>query len=445
MKIVFKNLEAEVDQNAIDLKSGEIESKNLLITNENFIANCVAQDVFFTVTDSAMTASRFHELFTTYIVAMNRAVKLKAENSKLLENIKNDDHDTMVKAFSKLEVAHLNLQLKHQHFKENIENFKSKSSKDVPEFDAFFKLALQERLQNFKAENEKVKLHYQDLFNFTKITRIQTIDKTTSLQNEIKNLKTQLKGKMPYVTSNDATPKVPACAKYAIDVQPIPPCQRNNRVVHHGYLNHLRDTLDILHEIVKEARNSRNRRGYCEGPEEIGVFSKATAIEKIGFLCEFCTSRPAPNLLTHGPISSRFVPNRAPAILYVPHTKKELEILFQPMFDEYFEPSTIDQQVPPAHAVHIPVNPPCPSVSISVDQDAPSEGHPSSSSDHQSSFVHNGVAADNSLEVNPFAPADNEPFVNISAPNPSSKVSSSREILIAESNQSTQPHEHLRK
>nr|GEX19928.1 retrovirus-related Pol polyprotein from transposon TNT 1-94 [Tanacetum cinerariifolium] len=39
---------------------------------------------------------------------------------------------------------------------------------------------------------------------------------------------------MPCVTSNDATPKLPAFAKYAIDVQPIPPRQRNNRVVYHG-------------------------------------------------------------------------------------------------------------------------------------------------------------------------------------------------------------------
>nr|GFC14019.1 hypothetical protein [Tanacetum cinerariifolium] len=92
------------------------------------------------------------------------------------------------------------------------------------------------------------------------------------------------------------------------------------------------------------------------------------------------------------------------------------------MFDEYFKPSTVDQQVPPAPAVHILVNPPCPSVSISVDQDAPSEGHSPSSSDHQSSSVHHGVPADYSLEVNPFALADNEPFLNIFAPDSSSEV-----------------------
>nr|GEU74990.1 hypothetical protein [Tanacetum cinerariifolium] len=95
--------------------------------------------------------------------------------------------------------------------------------------------------------------------------------------------------------------------------------------------------------------------------------------------------------------------------------------------------------------LHILVNLPCPSVSISVDQDAPSEGHSPSSSDHQYYSVHHGVAADHSLEVNPFALVDNEPFVNIFAPNRRSEVSSSEEISIADSNQSTQPYEHLRK
>ncbi|GJW69744.1 hypothetical protein Tco_0126661 [Tanacetum coccineum] len=56
---------------------------------------------------------------------------------------------------------------------------------------------------------------------------------------------------------------------------------------------------------------------------------------------------PAHNLLTPGPISSGLVPNPPPAP-YVPPTNKELEILFQPMFDEYFETSTVDRQVPPS-------------------------------------------------------------------------------------------------
>ncbi|GJX46813.1 hypothetical protein Tco_0272003 [Tanacetum coccineum] len=237
MKAVFENMEAEVDQNAIDKKCGEIECKNLLITNENLIANCITQDVFYTVTDSALTASRFHDLFIAYNVAMNRVVDLEAENSKLLEKIQNNDHNTMVKDFSKLEIAHLNLQLKYQHLKENLENFKSKSSKDVPEFDAFFELGKRDdQIQGHKNTLRKLKAQISQL-------------------KANKGDETQLKGKLPCVTSNVTTPKVSIFEKYTIDVEPIPPRQRNNREVHLSYLNRLRDTLDTLREIVKEARS----------------------------------------------------------------------------------------------------------------------------------------------------------------------------------------------
>ncbi|GKD80465.1 retrovirus-related pol polyprotein from transposon TNT 1-94, partial [Tanacetum coccineum] len=50
-----------------------------------------------------------------------------------------------------------------------------------------------------------------------------------------------------------------------------------------------------------------------------------------------------------------------------------------------------------------------------------------------------------SAEVNPFAAADPEPFVNEFAPDYNSEASSSGEINIPESNQSTQHHEHIRK
>ncbi|GJU18817.1 hypothetical protein Tco_1146783 [Tanacetum coccineum] len=92
-----------------------------------------------------------------------------------------------------------------------------------------------------------------------------------------------------------------------------------------------------------------------------------------------------------------------------------------------------------------PVNPTGPSVSIPIDQEAPSRSHSPSSSDHQSSNVHHGVAAEHSIEINPFTPVDLAPFVNIFAPDPSSKASSSGEISIAEPNHFTQPHEHLHK
>ncbi|GJR19573.1 retrovirus-related pol polyprotein from transposon TNT 1-94 [Tanacetum coccineum] len=107
------------------------------------------------------------------------------------------------------------------------------------------------------------------------------------------------------------------------------------------------------------------------------------------------SSGPAPNLLTPGPKSSGLVPNSAPAIPYVPLTNKDLELLFQPMFDEYFETPTGDHPMPPVPAAPTQAIPTDPSVSISFDHDAPSGSHSPSSSAHQSSLVHHGVATSN--------------------------------------------------
>ncbi|GJU48581.1 retrovirus-related pol polyprotein from transposon TNT 1-94 [Tanacetum coccineum] len=139
------------------------------------------------------------------------------------------------------------------------------------------------------------------------------------------------------------------------------------------------------------------------------------------------------------------VPNPPPAAPYVPPTNKELDILFQPLFDEYFESSTVDRLVPLAPAAQAPVNPTGPSVSIPINKEAPSGSHSPSSSDHQSSSVHQGVAAEHSFEVNPFTAADPEPFVNVFTPDHNSEASSSGVIARTKSNQTTQPHEHLQK
>ncbi|GKA62570.1 retrovirus-related pol polyprotein from transposon TNT 1-94 [Tanacetum coccineum] len=60
-------------------------------------------------------------------------------------------------------------------------------------------------------------------------------------------------------------------------------------------------------------------------------------------------------------------------------------------------------------------------------------------------FVHHGVATEHSFEVNLFAATEHEPFVNVFAPDLNSEASSSGILTITTPNQSTQPHEHLRK
>ncbi|GJZ20212.1 integrase, catalytic region, zinc finger, CCHC-type containing protein [Tanacetum coccineum] len=266
MKAVFEEMEAEVDQNAIDKKYGEIERKNLLITNENLIANCIAQDVFYTVTDSTLSASRFNDLSTAYNAAMNRVVDLESENSRLLGKIEHDDHDTMIKAFSKLEIqSHKNTIRKLKAQISELKANKSDNNRHL-EYKSLdsqnFQLKqtvtdLQNQLEDFKAENAKIKLHYQELFNSIKVTRAQTTEKAKSLQNEIKNLRTQLKGKMPCVASDVKTPKVSAFEKYAINVEQIPLRLKKNREVHLHYIKRLKENVETLREIVEDAKVER--------------------------------------------------------------------------------------------------------------------------------------------------------------------------------------------
>nr|GEX32950.1 retrovirus-related Pol polyprotein from transposon TNT 1-94 [Tanacetum cinerariifolium] len=105
--------------------------------------------------------------------------------------------------------------------------------------------------------------------------------------------------------------------------------------------------------------------------------------------------------------------------------KEELEILFQPMFDEYLEPPRVERPVSPARAVPVPVNSDGTPSSTTIDQDAPSLGHSSLSLTLQSPCLHHSVASGFTIiEDNPFAPFDNDPFVNVLAPKPSSEASS---------------------
>ncbi|GJR32177.1 copia protein [Tanacetum coccineum] len=136
---------------------------------------------------------------------------------------------------------------------------------------------------------------------------------------------------------------------------------------------------------------------------------------------------PAPTFLTPGQISSGLVPNLVPAAPYVPPTNKELEILFQPMFDEYMKPPRVERPVSPAPAVLVAVNSAGTPSSTTIDQDAPS---PTDST---------------LMEDNPFAHVDNHPFINVFAPEPSSEASSSGDLSSAESPYVSQTLHHLRK
>ncbi|GJY35007.1 retrovirus-related pol polyprotein from transposon TNT 1-94 [Tanacetum coccineum] len=145
-------------------------------------------------------------------------------------------------------------------------------------------------------------------------------------------------------------------------------------------------------------------------PYDLPILRFSLVMLSIGRVIESTTKEPDESWKQFIP---GLVPNPVLAAPYVPPTNKYLEILFQPMFDAYLEPSSVERSVPPTSAVQVPV-------------------------------FSTGVAAGPTIKDNPFAQADNDTFINVFAPEPSSKKSSSGDVSSAESTHVIQPHNHLR-
>ncbi|GKA88071.1 retrovirus-related pol polyprotein from transposon TNT 1-94, partial [Tanacetum coccineum] len=120
-----------------------------------------------------------------------------------------------------------------------------------------------------------------------------------------------------------------------------------------------------------------------------------------------------PQLLNHGTLSSRLVPNPPPPTPYVPPIKKDWDTLFRLMFDEYFNPPPSVASPVPAVAAPVPSNPTGSPSSTSVDQDASSP--------------------------------NNDPFFGVKIPKPNFKESSSRDVIPTNVHSVNQSLEHLSK
>nr|GEY49062.1 E-beta-farnesene synthase [Tanacetum cinerariifolium] len=103
MKDVFEELEAEVAQHAVVRKHYAIELKNLLITNDNLIAECLSQEVFCVATNSELNVARFTDMHVANTTAETRCLALEAELANLRETKNQDNQTELINHFSKLE------------------------------------------------------------------------------------------------------------------------------------------------------------------------------------------------------------------------------------------------------------------------------------------------------------------------------------------------------
>nr|GEZ86520.1 hypothetical protein [Tanacetum cinerariifolium]GFA15953.1 hypothetical protein [Tanacetum cinerariifolium] len=83
MKDVFEELKAEVAQYAVDRKHDAIELKNLLIANDNLIAECLSQEVFCLAPNSELNVAQLTEMHVANTTAETRCLALEAELANL--------------------------------------------------------------------------------------------------------------------------------------------------------------------------------------------------------------------------------------------------------------------------------------------------------------------------------------------------------------------------
>ncbi|GKC66937.1 hypothetical protein Tco_1099535, partial [Tanacetum coccineum] len=78
---------SKVDQNGVDRKHGEIKRKNLLIANDNLIADCLSKEVYYVATNSELNVSSYTEMHDAYTSLKARCLELEVELSNLRDKI----------------------------------------------------------------------------------------------------------------------------------------------------------------------------------------------------------------------------------------------------------------------------------------------------------------------------------------------------------------------
>ncbi|GJX17496.1 putative ribonuclease H-like domain-containing protein [Tanacetum coccineum] len=149
---------------------------------------------------------------------------------------------------------------------------------------------------------------------------------------------------------------------------------------------------------------------------------------------EHSSSGPALHEMTPVTISSGLVPNPPSSTPFVPPSRSDWDLLFQPMFDESLNPQPyVDLQAPEviapipevvAHEHAVSTGSPS---STTVDQDAPSPSNSPTTQETQTPIISHDVEEDNhDIEV---AHMGNDPYFGIPIPEVSSDPSSSSDVI----------------
>nr|GEV04817.1 hypothetical protein [Tanacetum cinerariifolium] len=465
--------------NLLAMKHDEIERKNLLIANDKLITDCLSKEVFYVARNSELNVSRFTEMHVANTIVEACCLELEAELSNLRDKSYNDNHNELVNRFSNLEdnvIKQLKNQISH------LQETRSQADRtfDFRALDSQITqltkkvIVLQAQNDLLRAENGKIKHHYKELYDSIKIVRAKHIEHVTALTTGNVNLKAHVLNNVNGVSKDHVKPIVLAPGKCAIDVEPIPSRLRNNREAHLDYLRNLKESVKTVHEIVEEAKvvrpldrvnrctdtsgshpmsnTKKNRISPAKGVNKIRVEehprtnkshlrttnrinsssrSKRTSLNALCYptndIEDFGKLQPTADI----EIFVAYAPSRKGYRIYNKRTHQLMETIHV-QFDELTEPmALVHLNTGPAPIFLTPGQITGTPSSTTIDQDAPSPSISPSSSALQSPSLHQGVATESTLiKDNLVALVDNNPFINVFAPEPSSDASSSGDTVM---------------
>ncbi|GJV50224.1 retrovirus-related pol polyprotein from transposon TNT 1-94 [Tanacetum coccineum] len=138
--------------------------------------------------------------------------------------------------------------------------------------------------------------------------------------------------------------------------------------------------------------NDSEDLGKLQAKADIGIFIGYASRKKvtIAMASEQLGSGPGLQSMTPATSSSGLVPNPIPQQPCIPPPRDDWDRLFQPMFDEYFNPPTIVVSPVPVAAAPRAVDLADSPVSTSIDQDAPSTSIPSTQEQEHSLIISQG-------------------------------------------------------
>nr|GEW47268.1 Gag-Pol polyprotein [Tanacetum cinerariifolium] len=451
IKDVFEELEAEVAQNVTDRKYDEIERKNLLIANNNLIAECLSKEVFSVATNSELNVARFTEMHVANTIVEARCLELKAKLSNLRDKSHNKNHDELVNRFSNLEHSQELLEYaigtcpqdSHQRGVNRCTDAsgsqpRSNTKKNrISPAKGVNKMQVEEQPRTNKSPLRST--NCVDSSSLSKSTVVQIVlwylDSGCSkhimrgrsrLMNFVKKfIKTVIFGNdhfgaimdyRDYMIGDSVIFRVYYVEGLGHNLFSIRQFYDFNMdVTFKKHSCYVRDTDGV--ELIKGSHGSNLYTISVEDKMKsspICLLSKAS--QNKSWLCE--------NL---GKLQA--IVDIGIFVSYAPSKK---------------EPPRIERQFSPTLVVHAPVNSAGKPSSTTIDQDLPSPSISPSSLALQSHDLHQGIAAESTfIEDNPIAPVDNNPFINVFASKPSSDASSSGDVSSTETTYVSQTLHHL--